>query len=389
MAEKSSELENNEVSLSATDTENAGLEVGAPTTYAATSSGDQSVDLISTQSNASKNTATTGDATEVVDASIEPEEIREKIEQTRSNMSETINAIQEKLSFSNLVESAKDEVSDQISGAYKSAKTALFGNATEKMGSLMSTVKNNVDRFSEDYGPAISGTTQSLVQTVKRNPVPFIFIGLGFGFWLLQSRRSNNKVKSYRYVDGFDDDDMDYNYSDTELQNFAPSRNRSTVKKVYNRVSDVAGQAGGTVANAASTAYSGVSSAAGSAYEGVAGAAGSAYEGVGSVAGKAYEQVGNLGTGVKQAANWTQETYAEQLEENPLAVGAVAFALGAIVGLSVPSTQLEGQYMGEARQNLIQQAQDKAGDLISQAQQAAGEITKTVKDEAKAQGFTA
>jgi hypothetical protein len=386
MAEESSELENNKISISAADTENASLEVGAPANYASTALGDHS----SHHENNASNVPTTGGATEVVDATAEPEEIREKIEQTRSNMSETINAIQEKLSISNLVESARDEVSDQISGAYKSAKTALFGNATEKMGNLMTKVKNNVDKFSEDYGPAISGTTQNLVETVKSNPIPFIFIGLGFGFWLLRSRRSGaNKVKSYRYVDGFDDDDLDYGYSDTELQNFAPSRNRSTVKKVYGKVSDVAGQAGETVANAANTAYSGVSNAAGSAYEGVGSVAGKAYEGVGNVAGKAYEQVGNLGTGVKQAASWTQETYSDQLEENPLAVGAVAFALGAVIGLSIPSTEIEGQYMGEARQNLIQQAQDKAGDLISQAQQVAGDLTKSVKDEAKAQGFTA
>ena len=385
MAEESGELDNldkieNNLNVSAADTENAGLEVGAPTSYATTALGDSSNDDETRDLTATRDAAvpTTGGATEVADASDEPHEIREQIEQTRSNMSETINAIQEKLSISNLVESAKDEVSGQITGAFQSAKTALFGNASEKMGNLMSKVKSNVDKFSDDYGPAITGATQGLVETVKSNPIPFIFIGLGFGFWLINSRRSNNKVKSYRYVDGFDDDDSDYGYSDTELQNFAPSRNRSTVKQVYSKVSDVAGQAGETVANAATTAYSGVSSA-----------AGSAYEGVGSVAGKAYQQVGNLGTGVKQAANWTQETYSGQLEENPLAVGAVALALGAVIGLALPSTEIEGQYLGEARQNLIQQAQDKAGDLISQAQQVAGEITKSVKEEAKAQGFSA
>ena len=383
MAEESSELENNKSGVSAADTQNAGLEVGAPTSYATTAldhpAANRSDDESGSLRTASQTSiATTGGITEVTDADDEPSEIREQIEQTRNNMSETINAIQEKLSFSNLVESAKDEVSDQISGAYKSAKTALFGNASEKMGTLMTKVKNNVDKFSDDYGPAITGATQTVVETVKSNPIPFIFIGLGFGFWLLNSRRSNNKVKSYRYVDGFDDDEADYDYSDTELQNFAPSRNRSTVKKVYNKVSDVAGQAGETVANAASTAYEGVSTA-----------AGSAYEGVGNVAGKAYEQVGNLGSGVKQAASWTQETYSEQLEENPIAVGAVAFALGAVIGLAIPSTELEGQYLGEARRNWIQQAQDKAGDLISQAQQVAGELTKTVKEEAKAQGFSA
>jgi uncharacterized protein YjbJ (UPF0337 family) len=71
------------------------------------------------------------------------------------------------------------------------------------------------------------------------------------------------------------------------------------------------------------------------------------------------------------------------MEENPLAVGAVALALGAAVGLAIPSTQIENRYMGEARNNLLHKAEETARDAVGKVQKVAGEVTETVKEEAK------
>jgi hypothetical protein len=313
----------------------------------------------------------------VTDADAEPEEIRAQIEQTRSEMSETINAIQEKLTVSNLVESVKEEVTEQVSGAYNSAKHALFGGTAKRLGGFMARVEDNINQISEEYGPVVSDAANTVVRTARSNPIPFALIGLGVGMLLWNSRSSKSyRAKSYRYSEGFDREDASYDYSDTELQNFAPRR-KSTAKQAYN-----------TVTNTANQAYEGVSNVANTAYKGVSSAAGSAYHGLTDAAGSAYDQVGNLGTQAKQAAHWAQDTYEQQLEQNPLAVGAVALALGAIVGLALPTTRIEGEYMGEARENLLQKAQDAAGGMIGKVQQVAGEITKTVSEEAKAQGLT-
>ena len=80
------------------------------------------------------------------------------------------------------------------------------------------------------------------------------------------------------------------------------------------------------------------------------------------------------------------------MEENPLAVGAVALALGAAVGMAIPTTRVENKWMGETRDNLLQQAKDTAGDAVEKVQevagQVAGQVTETVKTEAKNQGLT-
>lgn len=322
----------------------------------------------------------------VVDAAAEPEEIRASIEHTRTEMSETINAIQEKLSISNLAGQVKEEVTEQISGAYETAKHALFGATVGKAGSFMEKVSKTMNQFSEDYGPALSEAGTTVVRTAKTNPVPFALIGMGLGLLLLGgSSKKTRKVKSYRYSEN-DDYDLDRGYQAPERKSYksytqsAPNRTnqQSTTSKAYN-----------AVGGAASSAYEGVSSAASSAYSGVSSATGSALSSVSSVAGSAYDKVGNLGSGAKQAARWTQETYERQLDENPFAVGGVAFALGTVIGLALPSTEAEGQLLGEARENLLQQAQEAAGGLIDKVQQVAGEVTQAVREEAKTQGVTA
>jgi hypothetical protein len=380
MAERSSELDDYTAGSRSTsdDSENVGLEIGAPTTYATTALGGYPNDADRTDASDDRDTT----------ASEEPEEIRAEIEKTRSDMSETINAIQEKLTFSNISEQVKEEVSEHITSAVETARDAVYGATLGKVENFMAKLKRNVNDLAGDYGPVVTDAGTTVVRAARNNPLPMALIGLGIGMLLMNNRRSASRVSSYRYSEGYDEDtELGYDYSN---QSGRRSRGRSSSSGIgLKSTTGAATRALGKVGDVAGSAYEGVSNVAGTAYSGVTTAASTAYEGVGSVANTAYEGVGSLGTHVKDAASWTQDTYSRQLEENPLAVGAVALALGAIVGLSLPSTQIEGQYMGEARENLLQKAQDAAGGLIDKAQQFAGDVTNSVKEEAKAQGFTA
>jgi ElaB/YqjD/DUF883 family membrane-anchored ribosome-binding protein len=89
----------------------------------------------------------------------------------------------------------------------------------------------------------------------------------------------------------------------------------------------------------------------------------------------------------EQATDWFQQT----LHQNPLAVGAAAIALGTAIGLSIPETQAEHKYMGETRDQLMEQAKStvksKAEDTMHKAQQVAEEAKNTAKEEAKHQGL--
>jgi ElaB/YqjD/DUF883 family membrane-anchored ribosome-binding protein len=166
---------------------------------------------------------------------------------------------------------------------------------------------------------------------------------------------------------------------------FSSTGRSSTSRTTQNRRSS---NISGYVSNAAGQAYEGVSGAASKVGGTVSDATGKVTETVGNVANQAYKQVGNLGTKAKDVADSAQDQYEQYMEDSPLAVGAVALALGAAVGLSLPSTRVENHLMGEARANLVQKASETAREAIDKVQQVAGEVKQTVQDKAKEQGLT-
>jgi methylthioribose-1-phosphate isomerase len=48
------------------------------------------------------------------------------------------------------------------------------------------------------------------------------------------------------------------------------------------------------------------------------------------------------------------------LEENPLTVGAPGVGVGAAIGLAIPETSREHEVVGEARDTVVEKAQEKA-----------------------------
>jgi hypothetical protein len=66
------------------------------------------------------------------------------------------------------------------------------------------------------------------------------------------------------------------------------------------------------------------------------------------------------------------------LQDNPLIIGAAAVVIGAAVGLALPETERENEWMGEAKENLVDRAQDMARDAATRAQEAAGDLAGEV-----------
>lgn len=285
------------------------------------------------------------DTAESEEIAEEPGQIRQQIEETRKEMSETIDAIQERLSFQNISE----QVSEQVNNVIETAKDTVYGATIGKVENFM----KNAGRELKTAGREISKT--EVYKTVKTNPVPFALIGLGAGLLLIDNF---GRKKSYNYRRNYNND-----YDSRQSIENKPSMLNS---------------AGEKVTEAAGTTYENVSYAAQKAYGGVTSAASSAYHTVDEGAHRVYEKAGELGTQAK-------ERYDYYIEENPLAVGAVALAIGAAVGFSIPSTRYEGELMGEARQNLLQKAQDTAGTLVDRAKEITGEATRSFQEEVKAQ----
>lgn len=262
----------------------------------------------------------------------ETQTIKAQIEETRADMGETIDAIQEKLSLSNISE----QVSEQVNNAIETAKDTVYEATVGKAA-----------HFMKNTGKQISNS--SIVTAAKENPLPFILIGLGAGLLAYQGfgSKNNRSAKRYRRPD----------YLAEERQ----TKKGSLMQSAQDNVRSVKDT---------------VSGAAGSAYEGVTKAAENTYSSAGDLAHRAMEKASDLGTKA-------QETYDHLLEERPWAIGVAALAAGAAIGMAIPSTRYEGELMGEARINLMNKVQDTATTYIDKAKQAASEAGQTVIDEAK------
>jgi hypothetical protein len=129
----------------------------------------------------------------------DPDEIEHEIEQTRAEMSGTIDEIQERLNPDRLKEQAKEAAHDATIGRVVDAKDQavekvqeLASQATDKVRSM--TGGNSDSGGSDGMASQFTGTARdtgsNIVETIRANPVPAAIAGAGLGWFL--TRRSDH-----------------------------------------------------------------------------------------------------------------------------------------------------------------------------------------------------
>jgi len=309
-------------------------------------------------------------------------EIRAGIEETRAEMSGTIEAIQERLNPQHLKEQVKDQVREQFQEAKATVREATIGKAED----MARNVGNTLDEAR--YG---------LMETIRQNPVPAALVGIGLG-WLFMNRQSAPDRRYSRY----NDQSNYYRGSQADYGNRQGyTRKMGAYADSYNtRWADQGEQdAQGSLHRVQETAGNVVNRA----QETVGNIADRTQETVGSIADRTQETVSNVVSQTQEAAGYiadqaqyqaqrVEDRFQHALYENPLAVGAVALAIGTAVGFSLPQTQRENELLGDARDTLIDRAQEVAQDTLEKVQQVAGDVMDqaqtTVQEKAKERGLT-
>lgn len=253
-------------------------------------------------------------------------EIESEIAHTRAEMSETIEALQDKLRPSNLVFDATEKM-----------KTAT----TEKVKSMADTASETA----QDLARETRDRVYDVVEGAKQNPMPALMIGAGVA-WLLMDR-SRNKGNGH----------------DRRFE-------RSEYQAVGGR-----GYEGGDYYRAAGQP---ASSDLGYRRQGQTG-------GEGLVA-RSADALQDAGDTARRTARRTQTQLQRMLTDNPLLVGAAAVLVGAAVGASLPETERENELMGEARDSVVDRAQEAARDAASTVREVAGEAVETVTDKVNPTG---
>lgn len=296
------------------------------------------------------------------------------IAETRADMSETINAIEERLSPSHLREQVmeqidearvvlrqqvqeeiqqltgtlKDTVQEEISGIkdvlkteYNEAKTAVHAATVGRVQTMVHNARDTVN----DAG-------SSVFTTIRENPIPAALMGVGL-VWLLMNGTSSGRRAGRqmgKYASGLAEQTEE---SASSALHRARDMGSNAVIKVRD-ATQAAGHAASTFAHDAS--------------ETVGHMAHDASESMGHLAHRVTDTAGALATQTQHGAHAVEQTFERTLQDNPLALGAVAFALGTAVGLVIPSTRQEDYLMGQSRDMLLEKAEHLAHDTVQSAQ---------------------
>ncbi len=377
----------------------------------------------------------------------ETEDLRRGIEHTRTDMSGTLDAIQQRLSPEVIGEQAKDTASD-ITAQAKEAALEVFdhalaevkGQATdvldqarevlveagvtarEVLGEAKVTAREVVEDATTHAKAAVRGATigkvetmirsandttnaarYGLVETIKANPFPAALAGLGLGWLFINSRSaaargamdSRAHEATYReqrpslLFPAVDGGNRAYPARGGDGQGgghalgSAVDRAQATVGNVASRAGDLAGRAGDAVGDAAGQVGETTGDLLGQVGETASGIVGQIGDTAGNIASGTAAAAGNLAEQAQYRAMRLEDSFQRVLRTNPLAVGAVTLALGTAIGLALPQTQRENQLMGEARDTVLERAQALAQETVEKVQHVATEAKETVTETVK------
>lgn len=109
----------------------------------------------------------------------------------------------------------------------------------------------------------------------------------------------------------------------------------------------------------------------------------SAKDSASGLADQARHTAQDAGQQAQQMAHRAESWLEGQMNQNPLGVGAVALAAGALVGLSLPETELETSLMREPASKIVDRAKSVASQTFDQAKEVASRVADEATDKAK------
>jgi len=210
-----------------------------------------------------------------------------------------------------------------------------------------------------DSSERLGGFVGDLAEAARSNPVSAALIGMG-AVWLLtsQSRRGEEIIRRTG-IDRLPNVARDA--WEGASSNFHAGA--ETVQDAAKSAADAVRERGGEVADQVAQAGKRLSSAAADYADDLPNQAGSLLDDVRA----------NLG---------------ELFRSQPLAIGAVGLAIGAAIAASFPTTEIEGEYLGETSDFVKDKASEFAGEQVERVTEVGKKVAEAVADEAQQQGLT-
>ena len=415
--------------------------------------------------------------TAILDAPDPNDEIaktRAEIEATRTDMAQTLDAIKDKLNPADLMDQAKDKVTEMAGSLADKAKdtvhTMVEDVSTHAKDAVTGAVTGTVDSAKEAVGSVVhsaqdmvsgvvdtaKGAGTSVIDTIKRNPVPSALAAFG-AVWLYMKNRDTGSRASYSYPstpsnaggsmidqardrgneiggrgqEGFNtpidtvqgtsmgvidtiqrnpvpaalaagavawlylknkDENKVYRSEANELypaSGFGAVESNGSSHRIMDTAKEKVGQAKDAAGNLIDSAKDKASHLTDAARDKASMLTDTAKEKASHLTDKAKEGVGAIGTHAGQISSSVSESF----NSSPLPIGMVAVGIGMALGLLVPESERENQWMGATRDRLVEKAHDTASDIAGKVQTVAQEtyaVAKTtIQEQAQSQGLMA
>jgi len=314
-----------------------------------------------------------------------------EIEETRVEMTSTVEEIGDRLDPKNIMAGAKETVREATVGK------------VEQMANSAGEMVSNAGQTAQEAGTG-------LIDTIKKNPIPAAMAGIGLGLLAKAARSEQGSRRSGMGYSGAQNAGGQYGQPgyygggqygqpgqygggqyggwDTGSMGSGPGVGQqvgeklgqvgSTAGSVAGSVGQTAGNVAGTVGQTAGNVASTVGQTAGDVVGNVQQTAGQVASTVGQTAGQGAQQV-------QSVARQVGDTAGRAFKDNPLAIGAIAVAVGTAVGMALPATRAERKVLGQARDQVIDKAEMAATDALSQVEDQAREV----EDKARQQDMEA
>lgn len=370
----------------------------------------------------------------------DPAALRAQIAETRNEMSGTLEELHGRLNPTVLKEQAVEQFHDaaekvkaELKQHFADAKEALKEHLQEAKVAIKDEVQNQTAHAKQAVRDATIGkvenmvhktqdrirdTGESVTELVRENPIPAALTGIGLAWLLLGGRRKRRmhrqemrsqrvlaprydyeyEAQAYYDAQGYYDADGYRSYyegdDDVAGRGYAmddEGRGGGRISRMRGRASEMAGQAGRKISGGAHDAASAVSHVAHDAAGAVAGAAHGARDAVTSaahtvgdtaveIAHGARERAAYMARGARMQARRVGRRSSDIFRDNPLAVGAAMIALGTVVGMALPRTELEDQWMGNARDQVFGRAQEAVHEVVGRAEEAVSQAVGKASD---------
>jgi ElaB/YqjD/DUF883 family membrane-anchored ribosome-binding protein len=284
----------------------------------------------------------------------DPNAIRENIAETRERMSHTLEEIGERLNPQVLKENVKDSIREAT------------------IGRVSTMARNAAD--------SVSRTTSGVTSTMRDNPIPLAMVAVGIGWMIWNSRAAQSNGYASTGMSRTDDDAFgatDIGYGDDYGAGYTGAFDANSAEGAVDRVRDKARELGDSASRRAGELKDAASRRAGA-------LADRARDSAGAVKQRAQQVAGSVADTTRRSAAKVEDTF----YDNPLAMGAVALAVGLAAGLAAPVTDREVRLMGSTRDDFVDRVKDVAEDTKEKAQRVVSHVVNETKAAAREEGLT-